>query len=140
MWQNGDDCCYNWNEAKSYCQNLNWGEYRDWRLATIDELRSLIRGSLKTETGGECGVTEACLESGCWNEACKGGTYLLGPGSAGRYLSAKLVGDGYLIVSSSEIGVSIEFEIWLVDFGSGAVIRGYYEDYGYSVRCVRNVD
>ena len=37
---NGKDV--NWHQATSYCQNLRVGGYRDWRLATIEQLEELI--------------------------------------------------------------------------------------------------
>jgi hypothetical protein len=41
MWQDNDETetvKKNWDDAKTYCQNLSLGEYDDWRLPSIDEL------------------------------------------------------------------------------------------------------
>jgi hypothetical protein len=43
MWaakDNGD--AVTWHKAESYCRNLRLAEYSDWRLATLDELGSLV--------------------------------------------------------------------------------------------------
>jgi hypothetical protein len=32
----------NWPTAVSYCENLNWGGYTDWRMPNVKELNSLI--------------------------------------------------------------------------------------------------
>jgi hypothetical protein len=109
MWRNVDDCCYTWEEAKSYCQNLNLGEYSDWRLPTIGELRSLIRGCDATETGG--------------------------PGPGGRYWSPELKGDGWWHWSSS-IVADASGVAWFVDFGYAGVSNSAFDNDG-DVRCVR---
>ena len=31
-----------WSDAVSYCQNLRLDDYSDWRLPTLDELRSIL--------------------------------------------------------------------------------------------------
>ena len=31
-----------WKEAMAFCQSLNYGGYSDWRLATVDDLFSII--------------------------------------------------------------------------------------------------
>ena len=51
-----------WSQAVSYCDKLDEGGFTDWRLPNIDELRTTIKNCYKTETGGECRVSE---ERGC---------------------------------------------------------------------------
>ena len=55
-------------KAKNYCEDLIQYGYSDWRLPNIDELRTLIQYCQKTETNGECKVSEKnnCLNSDCW--------------------------------------------------------------------------
>lgn len=49
MWQDALSVStdrYNWNNANSYCQNLTYKNYSDWRLPTRDELLSIINYTL----------------------------------------------------------------------------------------------
>ena len=50
-----------WNTAVSYCEELKELEYSDWKLPTIDELRTLIQHCPATETGGSCQISDDCL-------------------------------------------------------------------------------
>jgi hypothetical protein len=49
--QTGDFCAvgtagtYTWTNALSYCENLSWGGYTDWRLPSIRELRYIVDNS-----------------------------------------------------------------------------------------------
>ena len=43
IWQRkGSSKKMSWSNAKEYCENLLWGGYDDWRLPTIDELKSIV--------------------------------------------------------------------------------------------------
>ena len=46
QWQDDTDIkttsTKSWNEAINYCENLSLGEYTDWRLPNINELKSII--------------------------------------------------------------------------------------------------
>ncbi len=141
MWQNDWKCCDEWGEAKTYCENLTWNEKDDWRLPSISELRTLIRGCSDTETGGECGVTDSCLESDCSTLVCEEGCESFGgPGSGGRYWPEDLKGARYEYWSSSAIAGSYDTYAWIVGFGSG-YIRGWGVSYTiFSVRCVRDIN
>jgi hypothetical protein len=135
MWQNASNCCSNWDDSRTYCADLNWGGYSDWRMPTIGELRSLIRGCDPTETGGSCGVTDSCLDIYCWDDQCSGCSEFGGPGPGGAYWPPELSGEDFYVWSSSII-VELEGERWFVDFNEGSVGNLLPED-DEGVRCVR---
>ena len=80
------------SEAQSHCENLMLTGFRDWRLPTISELRSLIRGCPDTQVNGACGVTSSCRTHECWNRSCRGCAHGQGPGSGGAYWPSQLSG------------------------------------------------
>jgi ankyrin repeat protein len=46
MWQQGENKSgYNWHDASGVCDSLSLAGYSDWRLPTIDELKTLIKST-----------------------------------------------------------------------------------------------
>lgn len=126
-----------WQEAKSHCENLDLGGFSDWRLPTILELRSLIRGCPATQQNGTCGVTDSCLNLQCRNDACDGCPDKGGPAEYGRYWPPELSGDCCWYWSASAIADAAYGE-WLVYFQSGYVYGNHaYIGYDLKARCVR---
>lgn len=134
-WQKDADCCYDWEDAKDYCESLELGGYNDWRLPGLSELRSLIRGCDATATGGDCNLAEGCMDWDCRNDPCKGCDYYGGPGSDGHYLPGRLMDDSTWCWSSSEVTDRVNYA-WYVDF-NGAVIQTRDIWTIADVRCVR---
>ena len=48
--------------AETYCNDLVLAGADDWRLPTIDELRTLVRGVSTTMTGGKCPTSTSCTD------------------------------------------------------------------------------
>jgi len=133
-----------WQSAIDHCDSLVLGGYDDWRLPSISELRSLIRGCAVTETGGDCGVTDDCL--GLWDciesDYCGGCSYLDGPTPEGCYWDHALQGDCRWFWSSSKNTSAPSSTLaWRVLYYKGTV--SIYDtvppDAGsHYARCVRN--
>ena len=137
VWQNPPtDRLMNWEDAKDYCENLYVGDYNDWRMPTISELRSLIMDCPTTVTGGDCGVTDSCRDLSCWNEDdcwnCSDGD---GP-SDGCYWLGDMEGPCSWYWSSSSVEGSAISARWLVFFADGHVDANAGTTDRY-VRCVR---
>ena len=59
------------DDAKKYCENLNYAGFKDWRLPTIDELRTIVDDYSDIETNGRCQVSESCSELSCLRKGAK---------------------------------------------------------------------
>jgi len=135
QWSNRSSKIMNWNAAKQYCANLSEGGFTDWRLPNIDELRTTIRNCSKTETGGECKVSEknGRLSRGDWNP--DGSCYCESRNNNGGYYS-KLGDDDNVWLWSSSTRSDDTDRAWRVGFISGLVLHSL-KSYYYYVRCVR---
>ena len=59
-----------WSDAAKACLRMNSDGSSQWRIPTIDELRTLMKDD-KLKTGGACGVKSGCLTDSCHDEvAC----------------------------------------------------------------------
>ena len=61
-----DDGVYSWDIAEM-CRNLREKDSNNWRLPTIDEIRSIVTTE-KLKKGGSCGITNECFEESCGSE------------------------------------------------------------------------
>jgi len=146
MWQRGYSQEYmTLLEGQEYCSDLVVGGHDDWRLPTIDELRTIIEGCTDTEHGGDCAVTEEHATSNNWSDACycedNGG-----PGTNGFYWepdtweytidpSNENDANGYFWASTTVPDESNS--AWCVIFSNGNVTYFDQDLYNY-VRCVRD--
>ncbi len=128
---------YAWSDAVSYCENLVVGISDDWRMPTITELRSLVRGCSVTEEGGDCPVSEDSPESEMLLAECDGCDEHMGPGNAGCYWDEELMGDcDVRFFSSSEIADMTSYVFYLYYDWAG-IHSGSKTSADY-VRCVRD--
>jgi len=128
---------FTWEEAIAYCDELEFKGLNDWRLPSISELRSLIRGCEYTETGGFCDVTDDCTEKDCWEESCSGCQFLAGPGSGGAYWPDRMSGEFDLVYYWSSSAVpDFNGYAWIVGFDFGNIAHPEVNE-GGAARCVR---
>ena len=72
MWALPAEHFMNWKRADQYCEDLEDFGYTNWRLPSIDELRTLEMICDKVKSGGQCSASEKnnCLTAACL-ENCK---------------------------------------------------------------------
>jgi hypothetical protein len=74
-------------EAEDFCANFSVVGLSDWRLPTIDEVRTLAGGCANTAPGGSCPLDDSsCLSSDCGlGNACTSCQWGNGPNLPGNY-------------------------------------------------------
>ena len=123
-----------WYAAKIHCSDLDL-EGGGWRLPSISELRTLIRGCPATEAGGSCSVQDGgCLALNCGDSSCDGCSDTGGP-SGGCYWPDEMQGECTRYWSSSREEED-PFWIWYGNFASGMISRVAVYNSAYA-RCVR---
>jgi hypothetical protein len=153
MWQrHTPDQLYWSKDIPAVCKDALTGGFAHWRLPTIDELRTLIRGCPATMPGGACAVSDPdCREAGC-AASCKGCGDNAGPDEGGFYWEPFVWGGiswdiPVMIWSSSEVSPAAPDgpvalpdygpTRWAVHFATGAVYLNEGSD-ALWVRCVRD--
>lgn len=137
MWSKKSTEPLTWEEAFTYCENLTELGYNDWRLPTVDELRTLIQNCPNHESDGPCNMTDECLTNpnGCDYENC----FCCGLAKDGFY---DKLGDNSPLWSSL-ICKPNPILSWIVTFDFGCITTapagGCYDENGQCVfaRCVR---
>jgi len=113
--------------AVAACQKAGEQFGENWRLPSISNLRSLIRGCPYTEWGGWCEVYDECASAlNCWNDDCNFACAVQGPGPGpdGCYSShAVLQGLCGKYWSRTQVEDSPDEGWWTVVF-NGAMIWG----------------
>lgn len=140
-WQNNTAEADSIEDATAYCDALDLAGYDDWRVPTISELRSLIRGCMYTETGSDwCSAADDCTDF-----SCECGSYcdlFDGPGPNGEYWPSDVTsgdagGDAitYTWTQTPVTGEkSTDYGYWNIGFLEAHVSAGGGADI---VRCVR---
>ena len=129
--------CKSFEDSNEYCEYLTLGDYTDWRMPSISELRSLIRGCSSTVLGGFCNIEDDdCLNEQC-EDSCASCELSQTP-SNGCFWPDELKGDCYRYWSSSFVGGYSNYMVWTVNFEYGSVSSNGNVQYArWPVRCVR---
>ena len=120
------------------CNALTLCGFGDWKVPTISESRSLVRGCPSNVTGGACGVTDTCLGTSC-DVGCTICDNLGGPGSLGCYWPEGINGPCNMYWSSSVYFDSGRgsYRYRQAGFADGSIGSCDASDGGF-VRCVRH--
>ncbi len=127
---------YSWNDAVAYCEDLIVGASEDWRMPTVTELRSLVRGCSVTEVDGSCPISDNSPQSD-ETEECNGCEGHMGPGNGGCYWDEALVGDCDIVFWSFSEITDVSEGVWVFGFG-WAIIADWSKGQADYVRCVRD--
>ena len=131
----GEHHSVDWAAAAAYCEDLTWGGFDDWRLPSIDALRTLVDGCPSQAFEGSCPVhNNGCPAGDCIDEcpACDE--------ENGPYWKTGLMGPA--VAPSRTQGWSIDFltaELSkAVRSGHLRCVRGYMDS--YELVCTDSID
>lgn len=119
-------------EAATHCVSLG----AEWKVPTIDELRSLVRNCDDIDIDGACGVTQSCSIDSCWdNIECIPSACVDTGGPDGCYRPTEISGTCGGMWSSTTY-VSGTNNAWYLAFTNGE-IRGANVTTTQGVHCVQ---
>jgi len=154
VWEKSHSFASGLLEARSTCEASQTGGFEDWRLPTIDELRTLILGCEKTMPTGTCpvhhatGTCEDKTDRACWTEDCWGCGTNQGPVPSPKNPSQRCYLDAtfewqcslpYWSDTQVRAKTSTDRRSWFVTFyDAGIDVPPTMENVGnWAVRCVR---
>ena len=126
-----------WENRALSCRESDEGGISQWRIPTIDEVRTLLVSSENLKTGGECKVTNECSDFSeeCFDEAfCspEGGT----SGEGGEWIMSSLFDyAGYLTGTVSD---EENAKTWFVDLKSSSLFSFTEETNDDETRCIKD--
>jgi len=126
---------YSYEGAVFYCENLGLAGHDRWRLPTVGEMRSLIRGCPNNESAGPCTLGGQCLSSSC-DDNCDGCPENQGPNS-GCYWPSVMNNSGRdcgMYWSSSVI--EDRSTHWVIDFSTGDFKTTVADASQIGVKCI----
>ncbi|MCZ7582687.1 MAG: DUF1566 domain-containing protein [Deltaproteobacteria bacterium] len=124
----------NWDEARDHCDTLASDGHNDWRLPTISELRSLVRGCDRTDFDGPCPVSEECAERACQTGDCFACNFGGGPND-GCFAPPELE-DACDYFWSSTLVPDGDARAWAIGFSSAFIYKPRTH-FAFHARCVR---
>lgn len=124
-----------WQDAVNYCSRLSEDGANGWRLPTITELRTLIRGCDTTEAYARPNVSCAVREPTCLSASCEDIDKCHCERRNNSSFYSKLEDGDIWLCSSSVVSDRTDF-VWSVGFATAAV-HPSSKSYPHSVRCVR---
>jgi len=113
---------YKWEDAKDYCDNLTLGGKSDWRLPTIDELRSVVNGCGGTSSKSFDNTHNIILiknKNNSFYQSC--------------YKNKGFINSGYWGFTSF---LERTYGAWIVDFDNGVEFENAEDNRAY-IKCVR---
>jgi len=130
-----------WQESVDYCDQLDLAGHTDWRMPSISELRSIVRGCYRTVPDGTCGVTDECHDLACYQaDSCDSCGPEWGPDEDGCYWWPELASAQNPSWKCFDFWSSSEFDsgqrAWFINFNTGAIEHELKRDQQL-VRCVR---
>jgi Nucleosome binding factor SPN, SPT16 subunit len=134
------------DDLVSFCDNLVEGGFGDWKMPTIDELRTLIQNCPDTEPYGFCKISEEagtlswyddldmwrcdCSWKAEWTQQIGKDEFI---DDNGGYYSK--IGDDQNVALCSSSRSDYGGDLWLVSFGSASIGITSLKD-GATIRCV----
>ena len=129
-----------WKDKAVQCRESKSGGISQWRIPTIDEIRTILTSSDKLKTGGECTVTDACSDfsAGCFDEEYEG--KCTEEEGNGGFESSLYDYGAYILsgtISDESDGV---YYAWAVDLTNGSLSeRASTSSDDYSIsRCIKD--
>ena len=118
-----------WQDAVDYCKDLTEGGFIDWRMPTINELRTLVQSCPGTVTDGSCKVKDTCSTTSCHTQsACKSCS---SDSNGGHSKFGET--EWFWSFTTSENS----YQKWGVNFLNAAITGGYTGNEEHYFRCVR---